>query len=89
MNKINGLTFEEVDKRLEKYGLNEIKRKKNKSKIQILVEVLKDPILLIMMVAVIISIFSGYMHHNYSQCVNKLYSRNKNNSKIRIFKSVK
>ncbi|MGI6731490.1 MAG: cation-translocating P-type ATPase [Anaerovoracaceae bacterium] len=50
-----GLSSEEASKRLEKYGPNAFEEKKSKTKIQMFISQLKDPMIYILMFAVIIS----------------------------------
>lgn len=52
---MQGLTTKEVEKLRQKHGLNQIERKKSKSKLVILFEIIKDPIILIMLAAAILS----------------------------------
>ena len=54
-NMQTGLTQEEVKKRIEKYGLNELKAKKKKSIIQKFLEQFKDFSIIILIIAAIVS----------------------------------
>jgi len=55
----NGLTSEEVSKRLERYGKNELPQKKRTSVLKILWEEIIDPIVLLLIVTVLFSFFIG------------------------------
>lgn len=63
--KLVGLTQKEVTKQRESYGYNEISRKEGKTKLQILIDVVVDPIIMIMIVAMLISFISGFNHHDF------------------------
>jgi P-type Mg2+ transporter len=54
----NGLTHFEAKKRQQKYGLNEISRKK-KSKLQMLFEKFQNPLLIVLLIVSIISYYFG------------------------------
>ncbi len=54
-----GLTKEEAEKRIEKYGHNRLEGGKEKSLIQMILEQLKDFLVIILMIAAVISIFLG------------------------------
>lgn len=69
MKGLKGLEKKEVDNLLEQYGLNEISRKKQKTKIEVLIDVIKDPIIIIMIAATIISIISGFQTGSYSEAI--------------------
>ena len=56
---LNGLTFEEATKRLEKYGYNELSQKKSKSILRMIFEQLKDSMIIILFIASIISFLLG------------------------------
>lgn len=64
-----GLNTSEVNDLQKKFGKNEISRKEQKTKLQIFIEVVKDPIIMIMIVAMIISIITGASHNNFSEAV--------------------
>ena len=55
----SGLTKEEAEKRIEKYGPNRLEGGKEKSLIQMILEQLKDFLVIILMIAAVISIFLG------------------------------
>ena len=55
----DGLTTKEVFKRLEKYGKNELPKKKPDSVLKIFFGELRDPIVLLLIVAIIASLFVG------------------------------
>ncbi|MBU0758305.1 MAG: calcium-translocating P-type ATPase, SERCA-type [Nanoarchaeota archaeon] len=55
-----GLTSEEAEKRLEKYGFNEIAEKKKISPFQIFIGQFKDPLVIILIFATIVSSGVGY-----------------------------
>ena len=54
-NKEKGITTEKVQKRKEKYGLNELKAKKKKSLLQKFIEQFKDFSIIILIIAAIVS----------------------------------
>lgn len=62
-----GLSKNQVLELQEKYGLNEIQRKAAKSKLAILIDILKDPILLIMIVAAAISLLSAMDDKHFAE----------------------
>lgn len=53
----NGLSSDEASSRLEKYGPNEFEEKKQKTKLQMFISQLRDPMIYILMAAVLISAF--------------------------------
>ena len=55
----SGLSDSEVVKRVEKYGKNILPRKKKDSVIKIFFNELKDPIILLLIVAIIVSVLAG------------------------------
>lgn len=55
VDTVNGLTSEEVQKRKEKYGLNELTAKEGKSIIRMFLEQLNDPLIYILLAAAIAS----------------------------------
>jgi len=56
---IDGLTDKEVKKRIEKYGKNTLPKKKKDSVFKIFFNELKDPIVLLLIVAIIASLIAG------------------------------
>ena len=58
-NKEKGITTEEVQKRKEKYGLNELKAKKKKSLLQKFIEQFKDFSIIILIIAAVVSSVVG------------------------------
>jgi P-type Ca2+ transporter type 2C len=64
-----GLSQEEARKRLEKFGPNELKKEKGASKIRMFLEQFADILMIILLVAVGLSIFSYF----YTQDIGELY----------------
>ncbi len=58
-SNIDGLTDEEASIRLEKYGINEIESKKQKTILEMIIEQLKDRMILILLLASILSFLLG------------------------------
>lgn len=58
-SSIDGLNEEEASIRLEKYGLNEIERTKQKTILEMIIEQLKDKMILILLLASILSFLLG------------------------------
>ena len=58
-----GLTREEVNNRLEKYGFNEIISGKKKSKLRMFLEEFKDLLLIILLISGIFSIIISYLNN--------------------------
>ncbi len=58
-----GLTTEEVQKRLEKYGPNELQQKKKDSPFKIFISQFQDPLVLVLIAAALISLGIGYFEH--------------------------
>ncbi len=56
---IDGLTDKEVNNRIEKYGKNILPKKKKDSILKIFFNELRDPIILLLIVAIIVSIIAG------------------------------
>ena len=55
----DGLNSKEVEKRQEKYGLNTLPSKKKDSILKLFIDELKDPIVLLLIIAIILSFFIG------------------------------
>ena len=55
-----GLNFQEVKKRLEKFGFNELKETKKRTLFQIFIEQFKDIFILLLLIATVLSAFIGY-----------------------------
>ena len=55
----NGLNDEEVKKRIEKYGLNSLPKKKKDSVFKIFVNEFKDPIVILLLFAIFASLVAG------------------------------
>ncbi len=56
---LDGLTQEEVDLRLKKYGENRLKEGKHKGVLQVFFEQFKDLLVIILIIATIVSLFTG------------------------------
>ena len=56
---INGITEEEAKKRIELYGKNELPKKKKDSVVKIFINEFKDPIVMLLVVAIIASFVVG------------------------------
>ncbi len=67
MERYTGLNNKEVEARLAADGLNELISKKSKTKVDILVEILKDPIILIMIAAFGLSILTNLETGHYGE----------------------
>ncbi len=63
LNELNtsleGITFEEATNRLEKYGYNELNQKKPKTILQMIIEQIKDSMIIILLIASIVSFILG------------------------------
>ncbi len=59
-----GLSSEEANHRIEKYGLNELKKSESKSPITLFFEQFVDPLVIILLVALLISIVIGIFSTN-------------------------
>ena len=57
----NGLTSEEAERRLRQYGLNELERMKKRHPIFLFFEQFKDPLVIILLVALVISVTIGIL----------------------------
>ena len=55
----DGLTHHEVERRLKKYGKNSLPKKKKDSVFKIFCNELKDPIVLLLLVAILVSLIAG------------------------------
>ena len=58
-SSLSGLNEKEVQRRIEKYGLNELPKEKKKTKFQIFINSFKDPIIYVLIVASILSFIVG------------------------------
>ncbi len=56
---VRGLTQEEVIKRTEKYGENKLREGKHKGVLQVFIEQFKDLLVIILIIATIVSLFTG------------------------------
>ena len=63
----NGLTTEEVQKRIAKYGLNELPKKKKDSIFKIIFSEIADPIILLLIVAIIASVIIHHIDHGMAR----------------------
>ncbi len=54
-----GLSNQEVSQRLGRYGFNELERTKGKSRLKLFLEQFKDPLVIILLVALVISLLIG------------------------------
>ena len=55
----NGLSSEEVKRRIEKYGKNELPKKKKDSVLKIFFAEFKDPIIILLIIAILVSFMVG------------------------------
>ena len=55
-----GLTSQEAQERLKKYGYNELKEKKRRTALQMFLEEFKDIFILLLLVATVFSVIIGY-----------------------------
>ena len=62
---LNGLTQKEAEKRLKKYGLNKLPEEKPPSKLRLFLEQLKSPLVYILLIAGLVTLFLG----DYSDAV--------------------
>ena len=58
-SSLNGLSNKEANKRLKEYGYNELPKEKKKSIFKVFIESFMDPIIYVMIVAVILSFIAG------------------------------
>jgi len=61
-SKIEGLSVEEAQKRLQKYGPNELKKEKGKSQIKLFFEQFTDILIIILLIATVLSFAIGEMY---------------------------
>lgn len=61
------LSTDEAKVRLSRDGLNEISRKKPKSKLDIILEIIKDPIIVIMEVALVVSFLTSLDNNHFEE----------------------
>lgn len=64
---MNGLSKKEVLERQQKFGKNEITRKKKKTKLQVALDIIKDPIIIIMIIAAAISFITGMSEQHFTE----------------------
>ncbi len=64
---MKGLTEREVKKKQAQHGLNLIKRQKQKTKLQIISEIVKDPIIIIMFSALVLTIITNWQDQHFSE----------------------
>ena len=72
MKKISGLSDEEVLTQLKKYGKNEIKKEKNNTFLDLLIESLSDPIIKILLIALAIKIVFLFRDFNWFETLGIL-----------------
>ncbi|WP_296647579.1 cation-translocating P-type ATPase [Romboutsia sp. 13368] len=58
-SSLEGLSKEEAQERLEKYGYNELKEKEKSSVIKLFLETFKDPLVIILLIAALVQVFLG------------------------------
>jgi Ca2+-transporting ATPase len=68
MNK-HGLNSNQIEELRNQHGWNEIKRKKHKTKLEILRETVKDPIIYIMFAAAALSFITGAKEGNFTEAI--------------------
>ncbi|WOO89951.1 cation-transporting P-type ATPase [Mollicutes bacterium LVI A0078] len=59
MKEYKGLNEKQVEDRIKEHGLNELLSKKSKTKFEIIIDIIKDPIILIMIAAFVLSIITN------------------------------
>ncbi len=64
---MKGLTSKEVEERLRRDGLNELVSKKSKTKVEIFIDIIKDPIILIMLAAFVLSIITNLDDRHFGE----------------------
>lgn len=67
MKEYNGLNNQEVESRLKAHGFNELISKKSKTKLEILIDIIKDPIILIMIAAFVLSIITNLADKHFGE----------------------
>ena len=60
-SSLNGISNEEVKKRLEKYGYNELSEKEKTSTLKLIMDSFKDPLVIILLIAAMVQAFLGEM----------------------------
>ncbi len=58
-SSLDGLSKEEAEERLKKYGHNELKEKEKSSVIKLFLEIFKDPLVIILLIAAVVQVFLG------------------------------
>ena len=58
-SSLNGLSKEEAEERIKKYGYNELKEKEKSSVIKLFLETFKDPLVIILLIAALVQVFLG------------------------------
>lgn len=58
-SSLDGLSKEDVQERLKKYGYNELKEKEKSSVIKLFLETFKDPLVIILLIAALVQVFLG------------------------------
>ena len=58
-SSLDGLSKEDVQERLKKYGYNELKEKETSSVIKLFLETFKDPLVIILLIAALVQVFLG------------------------------
>ncbi len=74
MNELNvdediGLSSDEAERRIIQYGLNELEKGKKKSPLMLFVEQFRDPLIFILLAALIISVIIGFFSHDEQEKV--------------------
>lgn len=67
LKEYQGLKKEEVERRIREGGLNELISKKSKTKLMIIIEIIKDPIILIMIAAFVLSIVTNLADGHFGE----------------------
>ena len=58
-SSLDGLSKEDAQERLKKYGYNELKEKEKSSVIKLFLETFKDPLVIILLIAALVQVFLG------------------------------